>query len=305
MKIRFLIELLCIGAMSLAFVINVTPQRKTAFTNTMSLVESERAFARASIDKGTRAAFLEYLAEDSIVFHPGPVNGQKWWRDRPVRPGVLSWQPVFAFVSGSNDLGYTTGPWELRPKSLADSPVAYGNFVSVWKRQADGWWKVQLDIGSDNPAPKDAPVIKFAEDAHSNKKTRTALETESERNVLSWAEGEFVKALNSNASAASLMQYLTDDVRVFRMKAFPMIGKEAASVVFATRSGAISLRVAGTEISLAGDLGYTYGAYEIKNLQSGERKETGNYLRIWRRQSKGKWKLALDLLNPIPPPSAS
>jgi ketosteroid isomerase-like protein len=271
----------------------------------MSLVEAERAFAQASIEKGTRAAFLEYLAEDSIVFHPGPVNGQKSWRDRPIRPGVLSWQPIFAFVSGSNDLGYTTGPGEFRPKSLADAPVAFGNFVSVWKRHADGSWKVLLGIGSDNPAPKNPPAIKFAEDSHSNKKTRTPLETESERNVLSWAEGEFVKALNSDATAASLMQYLADDVRVFRKNAFPVIGKEASSAVLAARSGTLSIRVAGTEVSLAGDLGYTYGTYEIKDLQSGEKKENGNYLRIWRRQPNGKWKVALDLLNPIPPPTAS
>ena len=289
----------------LASLLSSSAQRKPPSSPTVSLVEAERGFAKASVDRGMRAAFLENLAEDSIIFHPGPVNGQKWWRDRAVRPGVLSWQPIYAFVSGSNDLGYTTGPWEFRPKSLSDAPVAFGNFVSVWKRQASGVWKVVLDLGSENPAPNDAPVIKFAADSYSKAKSRTALQTESERNVLSMAEMEFVKALNSNATADSLAKYLADDVRVFRMNTFPIIGKVASSAVLAANPGTISLHVAGTEVSLAGDLGYTYGTYEIKDPQSGERKENGNYLRIWRRQAKGKWKVALDLLNPIPPPTAS
>jgi ketosteroid isomerase-like protein len=202
-------------------------------------------------------------------------------------------------------LGYTTGPWEFRPKSLSDAPVAFGNFVSVWKRQADGAWKVALDLGSENPAPTVAPVIKFAADSYSKTKSRTARQTESERNVLSMAEMEFVKALNSNATANSLAKYLADDVRVFRMNTFPVIGKYPGSAVLAANPATVSLHVAGTEVALAGDLGYTYGTYETKDRQSGEKRENGNYLRIWRREPNGKWKVALDLLNPIPPPSAS
>ncbi|MDT4966761.1 MAG: hypothetical protein QOJ64_1498 [Acidobacteriota bacterium] len=282
----------------------LSAQQRTA-SPTASLVEAERAFAKASVDRGMRSAFLENLAENSIIFHPGPVSGQKWWRDRAVRPGVLSWQPIYAFVSGSNDLGYTTGPWEFRPKSLADEPVAFGNFVSVWKRQSDATWKVVLDLGSENPAPAGALGIKFAADSHSTVKSRTALQTESERNVLSMAEMEFVKALNSDATADSLVKYLADDVRVFRMNAFPVIGKAASGAILAANPGTLSLHVAGTEVSLAGDLGYTYGTYEMKDRRSGEKKENGNYLRIWRREPRGKWKVALDLLNPIPPPTAS
>src|SRR5206468_7970386 len=112
-----------------------------------SLVEAERAFARASVARGTRAAFLENLADNSIIFHPHPVDGKKWWNAQPVRPGVLTWQPIFADVSRAGDLGYTTGPWEFRPNGPDDRPVAFGQYFTIWKKQRDGSWKAVLDRG--------------------------------------------------------------------------------------------------------------------------------------------------------------
>ena len=41
-----------------------------------ALVNAEKKFAQTAQEKGTRAAFLEFLAPDAIVFAPAPVNGQ-------------------------------------------------------------------------------------------------------------------------------------------------------------------------------------------------------------------------------------
>src|SRR5258708_2174541 len=91
----------------------VTADRQAALN---AVVAAEKAFSKAAAEKGTRAAFLEVLAEDSVVLAPGPVPGRATWEGRPVRPSLLSWFPVVADVSLAGDLGYTTGPWELRPK---------------------------------------------------------------------------------------------------------------------------------------------------------------------------------------------
>ncbi|MGH9424802.1 MAG: YybH family protein, partial [Terriglobia bacterium] len=112
-----------------------------------SLIEAERAFAATSLAKGTRAAFLEFLAEDSVLFRPGPIPGKKWIEEHPAPSTFLTWEPAFADVAQSGDLGYTTGPWEIRPTGPKDKPTAYGHFVSVWKRQTDGLWKVVVDLG--------------------------------------------------------------------------------------------------------------------------------------------------------------
>src|SRR3712207_3032360 len=112
-----------------------------------SLVEAERAFASLSEAKGVKESFVANLADDGILFRPRPVAGKKWMEERPARPGVLTWRPAFADVARADDMGYTAGPWEFRPQTLKDKPVAFGHFVTVWKRQADGRWKVAVDLG--------------------------------------------------------------------------------------------------------------------------------------------------------------
>jgi len=85
----------------------------------------------------------EFLADDGIIFQPGPVNGKKFWGERPARKGLLSWEPVFADVSRAGDLGYTTGPWEFRPNGREDQPVAFG--------QRDGQiGAVRIEAGADS-----------------------------------------------------------------------------------------------------------------------------------------------------------
>src|SRR5580765_7016673 len=121
--------------------------------NRRALAQMERDFAKAAATKGTRDAFLEFLADDGVLFQPGPVNGKKFWTERQPRKGLLSWEPIFADVSRAGDLGYTTGPWEFRPNGADDQPVAFGQYFTIWKKQSDGSWKFVLDrgVGSEKP----------------------------------------------------------------------------------------------------------------------------------------------------------
>ena len=47
------------------------------------MVEAEKKFYQTGQEKGTRAAFLAFLADDGIVFRPGPVNGKESWGSVP------------------------------------------------------------------------------------------------------------------------------------------------------------------------------------------------------------------------------
>jgi ketosteroid isomerase-like protein len=289
-----------------AVVTVVFAQKADVPLNPGSLVEAERAFAAASVAKGTRDAFLENLADDSVLFHPGPVDGKKWWREQPVRPGVLTWQPIFASVSRAGDLGYTTGPWEFREKSLDDKPVASGYFVSIWKRQAGGVWKVVLDLGTRNPQPQTpAPVLQVPRDYPVNTKSKPKVDVEAARSTLIKTEDDFSKLLAGKNTVDSFLSYLADDVRLYRTNAFPVIGKEASGVALAAKPGQLTWQNVKTDVSTSGDLGYTYGAYEFKASGDSKTTESGNYMRIWKKQANGKWRVVLDLLNPIPPATAN
>src|SRR2546426_10798537 len=138
-------------ACSLAFAsIAFAQEGDIRHANRLAIVEAERAFARGAAAKGTRDAFLEFLADDGIIFQPGPVNGKQFWQARTPRKGLLSWEPIFADVSLAGDMGYTTGPYEFRPNGAGDKPTAFGQYFTIWKKQTDGSWKVALDRGTSN-----------------------------------------------------------------------------------------------------------------------------------------------------------
>ncbi len=61
----------------------------------------------------------------------------------------LRWEPDHAGLSDDGTLGYTMGRSETR-KRLGDSTVVVdrSRYLTVWRRQADGGWKVNADIGT-------------------------------------------------------------------------------------------------------------------------------------------------------------
>ena len=129
-----------------------------------SLVQAEKNFAQMSVEKGIRDSFLANLTDDGIVFDPGPVNGRELYSKRSPSEAQLSLGTDLCRFSSAGDMGYTTGPWEYKKTKSDARPVAYGQFLSIWKRQSDGPWKVVLDGGIDNPAPieKESPDQHFA-----------------------------------------------------------------------------------------------------------------------------------------------
>lgn len=66
----------------------------------------------------------------------------------------ISWHADKASVARSGELGYTSGAYQMtftdqNGKDVSDK----GKYVTVWKKQSDGSWKVVLDIfNSDLPA---------------------------------------------------------------------------------------------------------------------------------------------------------
>jgi ketosteroid isomerase-like protein len=45
------------------------------------------------------------------------------------------------------------------------------------------------------------------------------------------------------------------------------------------------------DVSSSGDLGFTYGVYE---LRTDTERQTGTYVTVWRRNKEGRWKYVLD-----------
>src|SRR5512139_3042858 len=116
------------------------------------VVASERAFAARAQQVNARQAFVEYFAADAILYAPYPVRAFPQLREGPDWGVNIQWRPLAAGISGAGDMGYTTGPSEYR-RVPSEPPVGYGHYTSVWQRQADGRYLVQIDVGIKHPAP--------------------------------------------------------------------------------------------------------------------------------------------------------
>jgi len=176
-------------------------EEHTSLQALRALVATENNFSRASVEHGIRDSFLQFFADDSIIFAPEPKDGKKFYATYEDKGRKLVWRPIFATIANSADLGVTTGPWEIKSSANDGTPIAFGQFVSIWKRQPDKSWKVIVDVGIDNPQPKKPPgEIQLSP-------PNEALQSEDAdlaRRALENAGSAFAKALTEDAKAARL-----------------------------------------------------------------------------------------------------
>ncbi|MEW6160651.1 MAG: DUF4440 domain-containing protein [Verrucomicrobiota bacterium] len=126
-------------------------------TPAAEVLEADRAFARMSVEQGASRAFLAWLAEDVVMLQPGrpPIHGrlgvQEHFADFP-NAARLNWKPVAVMVAQSGDLATTFGFWEFAAPGPDGAPRAsHGKYLTVWRRDAHGSWKVILDGGHEDP----------------------------------------------------------------------------------------------------------------------------------------------------------
>ena len=261
-----------------------------------AMVDSERRFYQMGQEKGTRATFLAFLADDAVIFRPGPVNGKEAWGKRPETGLDLIWEPAFAAIARSADFGYTTGPAKWRANKKDEKFLGYGQFVSIWKKQKDGSWKVALDCGIENPEPagKPEPLRMFVPEEGQQTKI-----VEAGRKALPLPEAhqKFVDAAKTNSADATL-GVAAEEIRVYREGSFPAVGKNAAGALLSAEGGKISFDQLGGDMSRSADLAYSYGKY---SLNRDANTEAGHFFQIWQTDAAGVWKLVLDWQQALPP----
>ncbi len=278
-------------------------REKNTTSEFAELVKSEYAFAELSAKKGIKEAFVTYLADDAIVFRPRPLKGKPIYQARPVTAAQLKWWPIFANISSAGDLGYTTGPWQFKRDSSDAQPAAFGHFVSVWKKQADGLWRVVIDAGVSHPRPASKAAGIDPTTLPAMKSVSTAMLEMSAAELLE-ADRALAAAASANGFAQAFLQHAAEGVRYYREGAFPIVGKAAVQSVLADFSGGLNWAPLAGEVSRSGDLGYTYGIAQHQANTNGEISEL-SYLHIWKKKSGEPWRLLLEVMTPIPPQTSN
>lgn len=107
---------------------------------------AEAAFAQSMADRNL-AAFAGYLDEEAVFFgsecthrgKPAVVAAWSGYFTGPAAP--FSWRPEKVEVLESGELALSSGPvFDAEGNRI-------GTFNSIWRRSADGRWKVVFDKG--------------------------------------------------------------------------------------------------------------------------------------------------------------
>jgi ketosteroid isomerase-like protein len=292
---RFLCIVLALG---LAAVAPVAAQG--ADPRLEALVAAERKFAAASVATSTQAAFLANLGEDSILFAPYARPGRAWTESNPGGKGLLTWEPSYALLSSSGDLGLTTGPWEYRKgRSLDEPPVASGHFSTVWRRHADGVWRVAIDCGVAYPRPAELEAAWSPNSGRGGVLPAGQGDGAKAPESLAAAESAFESSLAAKGVDATYTQFLGADPRVYRDNRDPAIERASAIALARADGAAVAWKTEGVVASKSGDLGYTYGRGERPGQTAGGA-ERFTFLRVWQHGAANGWRIVLEVVNLVP-----
>jgi ketosteroid isomerase-like protein len=122
------------------------------------LLFSLEARYAAAVKNGGGPAFASFFADDGVTLANGkaPIIGrtaiaaEATWKPEQYQ---LSWTPEGGSMGPSGTEGYTWGHYEGRAQDARGNPViTQGRYITLWKKEADGTWKVALDASNEQPA---------------------------------------------------------------------------------------------------------------------------------------------------------
>jgi ketosteroid isomerase-like protein len=258
------------------------------------MVRTEQRFAARALVVGWKQAFLEYFADTAPWFDGDQVvPAKELLRKLPDPPKDLRliWEPRYGDIASSGDVGYLTGPVRRINPSVNEGRPRHSIYASVWKRQADGSFRVVMDMGINTPAPVPFPPG-FTRAPQKERYVRTTT-VQSAVKTLRDTDASLTNALRSGQSAA-YSGHLAEGARLHRPDVMPIVGEQAIVAWLAGQPRYAAGESKFADTSMAGDLGYTYGTYALDGNQS-----RGFYVRVWSRGRDGVWRVALDVLQPV------
>ena len=125
-----------------------------------AVLQADRNFSKMSEEKGLNTAYIAYAAESGVLLRPQslPIVGRdniRIYMARTSDEGLrLTWSPAYADIAASGELAYTYGTYLLETFDIDGKVITTeGTYVSIWKKDANGFWKYVLESGNAGIRP--------------------------------------------------------------------------------------------------------------------------------------------------------
>jgi uncharacterized protein (TIGR02246 family) len=121
-----------------------------------TLKQNDEVFATSAKAKNFGAAAAMYTDDASML----PPNGPAVQGRQQIQKFLSDFPPITEFtfdivdVDGRGDLAYVRGNYAmtLTPPGAAAAAHDRGKYVEIWRKQADGSWKIRWDIFNSDMA---------------------------------------------------------------------------------------------------------------------------------------------------------
>jgi ketosteroid isomerase-like protein len=260
------------------------------------LVAVENAFAQLAADKDWIVAFKSYFAEDGLWFVPQPERTQESLTKLPAEAAQAKvvWYPTLTDASFAGDLGFNLGPYSWSNPDPA-KPPRRGYFFTIWKRAAGQPFRVAIDFGAPNPTGPEPARTEWRAVRRDAASAAVTIAPE----VLRTADADLCAAIRRYGPAKGYARQLDREAVLLR-EGGPRTDAKAIRKYLEGKT-AICPRPQYADVAASGDLGYTYGPYVLGADAAADAPPAGYYVHVWRNDGRGRWKLALDVANTVPP----
>jgi ketosteroid isomerase-like protein len=259
------------------------------------MADTERAFAKTATVKGWRDAFLEYFADDALAIGLKATSAKEGLLKQPSTPFSefeLVWEPRLGDVAASGDLGWLTGPSTAINHAVKDARPRHGCYLSVWRKQPNGEWRVFIDVGANAPEP-----VTFAPGFTRmpfGKRYAGASDKKAASASLAQVDQDLNAQIASQGAKVAFASRTTAATRLHRPGFAPLVGPDANITWQGEQATTSSATHTTAEAGASGDFGYSFGRFEIKARAA----LAGGYVRLWNRDADGNWLLMVDVAQP-------
>ena len=262
-------------------------------------IEAERAaLGEADADYSDAAEtrdidrWLSHYAADATLYPPnsGAITGMEEIREFGVEITGLpnfsaSFDPVAVEVSVDGDMGYTLNNLMLTFTGPDGDPVSdQGPDFHVWRKQADGSWKIVRDIWNSS--------LPLEEPEDTSQADQQAINEVHDAEVAGFFSGDPEVVPSVFAESAVLMPPNE-----------PIVEGTQAAVTWARNlyeGSSIQGDVEVTDFALSGDLAVERYAYDfeiVPDAGGDSIEDEGKGLHVYQRQPDGTWKITVDIWN--------
>ncbi len=258
-----------------------------------TVIAAEDAFNKLVARKGIKDGFVAVADVDGIVFKPNAVKIIDFYASMAKQPGTLKWEPKFARISRSGDLAFTAGPYVYQNGKTDDDKI-YGEYVSIWRTDADNKLKLLIDLGIPHPEPEQVATTDF-KDPDVNQKVSSSKDPFNGKTVILNTDKAFNQSL-LKSTLASYKVFLSPEGRYYFPGFEPFTGTDKILKFVASEGISITAETVNAGRSVSNDLAYSYGRARIKK---GNIVSNFNYVRIWEIDATYKWNILLEVFSAV------